>query len=342
MQENILIAKRRKLRKTTLMTLPQRLACLVFTIGCSTSSPPATIDNQDRQDPVLMVPPGKSMPLTSEPVATQSINQSAQNIPSPSPSENSLVTSCVEQLAYLPAPLTNAESFAYCEQMQHMDSCRSLLGKPILHFDKASSEKRFIKILVLSTIHGDEGAAGSLARDWVVRLQSLEPRSQWRVLPILNPDGLKAGTRTNAGGVDLNRNFPTADWATHAQAYWRSKGAAPRRFPGNVGGSEPETQCIVKHIEDYQPDFIISVHTPYGVLDFDGPSNIVQPKSILPWRRLGHMPGSLGRFMWKDKQVPVLTIELKGGDVLERESMEQLQDVIGTVAIRSLKSLGRW
>lgn len=40
----------------------------------------------------------------------------------------------------------------------------------------------------------------------------------WRFIPVLNPDGLLAPkpTRVNAGGVDLNRNFPTPGWAACA------------------------------------------------------------------------------------------------------------------------------
>lgn len=256
-------------------------------------------------------------------------------------SDTRIKQACLEQMGYLPNPLTNADTIALCESVKHNSGCNSVLGKPIVHYDKESSKDRHIKVLVLGTIHGDEGPAGSLARDWIHRLQDLEPRSNWRILPITNPDGLVKKTRVNANGVDVNRNFPTDDWFAKAQEYWRSKGAKPRRFPGNAGGSEPETQCIVSHIKEFKPDFIISIHTPYGVLDFDGP-NVIKPATFLPWRRLGHMPGSLGRFMWKDEKVPVLTIELQGADVVEGKKMEDLQDIIGTVAIRSLKSLGRW
>lgn len=253
-----------------------------------------------------------------------------------------LKSECLEQLSRLPNPLSNADTFSFCEELEVKPICKSVKGKPIFHYNKASSKKRHIKVLVLGAIHGDEAASGSLARDWVKRMQDLEPRSQWRILPVVNPDGLFAKTRVNANGVDVNRNFPTNDWMDQAQKHWRTKSkASPRRFPGNKGGSEPETQCVVAHIEDFQPDFIISIHTPYGLLDFDGP-HVPKPKSILPWRRLGHMPGSLGRFMWKDKKVPVLTVELDGPNVLNSKKAENLQDIMGTVAIRSLKKLNRW
>lgn len=253
-----------------------------------------------------------------------------------------LKLACIEQMAKLPAPLTNADTLKLCDLVKVKPKCRSVNNLPIFHYDKQSAKKRHIKVLVLGAIHGDEPASGSLARDWIHRLRDLEPRSQWRILPVTNPDGLFAKTRVNANGVDVNRNFPTDDWLEKAQEHWRTRSkSSPRRFPGNAGGSEPETQCIAEHISDFKPDFIISIHTPYGVLDFDGP-NVVKPATILPWRRLGHMPGSLGRFMWKDHKVPVLTIELRGGDPVVGKHMEDLQDIIGTVAIRSLKSLNRW
>jgi hypothetical protein len=56
----------------------------------------------------------------------------------------------------------------------------------------------------------------------------------------------------------------------------------------------------------------------------------------LPWRALGNFPGSLGRFMWKDRQVPVLTIELG----TERVDAAKLQDIVGSFAIEAVKRAG--
>lgn len=255
---------------------------------------------------------------------------------------SNLKAECLEQMGMLPNPLSNEDTFKLCNSLEVKASCQSVKGKPIFHYNKKSAKKRHIKVLVMGAIHGDEGASGSLARDWIHRLRDLDPRSEWRILPVVNPDGLFAKSRVNANGVDVNRNFPTKDWMRNAQQHWRARSkSSPRRFPGNAAASEPETQCVVAHIEDFEPDFIISVHTPYGVLDFDGP-NVHKPKSILPWRRLGHMPGSLGRFMWKDREVPVLTVELDGPEVISGKKAEDLQDIMGTVAIRSLKKLNRW
>src|SRR5690606_35181087 len=153
----------------------------------------------------------------------------------------------------------------------------------------------------------DEIPSGAVARSWMVRLQEISPRNTWRVVPILNPDGLVKKSRLNGREVDLNRNFPTEDWDELALKSWREKTKSnPRRYPGDGPASEPETACAIEHIKDFKPDFIISIHTPLGVLDFDGPKSLPFPNfKPLPWRSLGHFPGSLGRYMWKEHGVPV-------------------------------------
>ncbi len=97
-----------------------------------------------------------------------------------------------------------------------------------------------------------------------------------------------------------------------------------------------ETKCLLRHLEEFKPDFIISIHTPIGVLDFDGPQGKVPKGTPLPWSPLGNYPGSLGRYMWKDRNIPVLTIELKGNSGLSKlEQLDQLQDISGTIAIEA-------
>jgi hypothetical protein len=182
-----------------------------------------------------------------------------------------------------------------------------------------------------------------MAVDWAERLiqlhdKKIEPRNTWRVVPMLNPDGLHAKTRMNSNGVDLNRNFPTKDWPTQATSFWKVQSHSdPRRFPGKEAASETETRCAIQHIQDFHPDFVVSVHTPYRVLDFDGPKVSFPHYKDLPWRALGNFPGSLGRYMWRDGQVPVLTIEL-GHQMIDSA---QLQDIIGTFAQDAAKHVRR-
>lgn len=237
---------------------------------------------------------------------------------------------CVETLKEFPGQSNREALKKACEKVQTMDSCFSVKGEPIYHYDKKGNHKSQQKILVFSLIHGDETGAGTLARLWMERLEEIDPRNSWRLVPVLNPDGVKTKTRTNANKIDLNRNFPTLDWTEKATDYWvKHTKSNPRRFPGSQAGSEPETNCALKHIEEFKPDLVVSIHTPLKVLDFDGP-RVPPPKfDYLPWKSLGHYPGSLGRYLWHERKTPVLTTELKEDLPKTTKPLVDLQDVIG-------------
>ena len=95
--------------------------------------------------------------------------------------------------------------------------------------------------------------------------------------------------------------------------------------------------CALKHIHDFNPEFVVSIHTPLHVLDFDGPKVTPPIYSYLPWKRLGNFPGSLGRFLWVEKNIPVLTTELKQNLPPNSTPFELLQDVIGQLVQKDLK-----
>ena len=219
-----------------------------------------------------------------------------------------------------------------CAQAKVLAPCHSVKGTPLFHYEKLGYMKEPKKILVFSLIHGDETAAGTVGRFWLENIERISPRNSWRIIPILNPDGVALKTRTNANQIDLNRNFPTQDWNEAAEMYWKTTTSKnPRRFPGKIAGSEPEVNCALEQIKEFKPDFIVSIHTPLNVLDFDGPK-VTPPKyDYLPWKSLGHFPGSLGRYMWFERQTPVLTMELKPQMPTSLSTFEKLQDVIGTL-----------
>ena len=171
-----------------------------------------------------------------------------------------------------------------------------------------------IRILLLGGIHGDELTAPAIVFQWL-QFMSNAPANNfyWTVVPVVNPDGLLAprSRRVNANGVDLNRNFPTPDWEREAPKYWAQHTRSdPRRFPGRTALSEPESRWVNAEMERFRPHVIISVHAPFGVLDFDGPVAPPQHFGRLVFNRVGVYPGSLGNYSGMHKNVPVITIEL--------------------------------
>ena len=178
-----------------------------------------------------------------------------------------------------------------------------------------------VRVLVIGAIHGDELSSASLALQWI-RLAEQGPVDMpqvvhWRFIPALNPDGLFSHPprRVNASGVDLNRNFPTPNWERDAKSYWEKRTRKdPRRYPGPKPLSEPESRFLIEEMQRFKPQLIVSIHAPYGVLDFDGPAK----EGFVPPSRLGRLyldqvgifPGSLGNYGGVHKGVPVVTIEL--------------------------------
>ena len=196
---------------------------------------------------------------------------------------------------------------------------QSVSGRSIMLHEYSPAHEPVARVLVIGGIHGDELTSVSIVFRWIELLKQPAgdaSRYRWRVIPVLNPDGLLArpATRVNARGVDLNRNFPTDNWSREAARYWSvSTGRDPRRFPGPAPSSEPESSWLHHEIKAYKPDVIISVHAPHSVLDYDGPPNRMKPPSRfgrLQLQRLGVYPGSLGNFGGLKEGIPVVTLEL--------------------------------
>ena len=286
---------------------------------------------------ILVTPRVRADEAPKTPDAASSAASAAVSTPS-------TVEACKAQIEKTSRPANRARLEKQCERMITLDACASEQGRAIQHINFDSQNKKegqTKRILVFGLIHGDEPLAGEMVLEWSQRLfdlrdKKIEARNDWRIVPMLNPDGLYAKTRTNSHGIDLNRNFPSRDWETEAPKYFASVGKKERRNPGEKPASEAETRCAIAQIQDFKPDFIVSVHTPYHVLDFDGPSMAFPKYKDLPWRALGTFPGSLGRFMWRDNSVPVLTVEL-GLNMIDAAG---LQDIVGTFAIDAAKRSG--
>jgi protein MpaA len=127
--------------------------------------------------------------------------------------------------------------------------------------------------LLTAAQHGEEADTALLARRLLERVPA--SASRWAVIPCLNPDGLLSGTRQNAAGVDLNRNFPASTWRSRA-SFTYPPGIAPARrvpanrtnrsSPGAHAGSEPETKALMALVERLQPPLVVDLHSPLELL----------------------------------------------------------------------------
>jgi protein MpaA len=143
------------------------------------------------------------------------------------------------------------------------------------------------------------------------------------IAPLLNPDGFLSAqpTRTNANGVDINRNFPTRDWMTSAIHQWITRTKKNKRYyPGTRPSSEQETQFQVALIKKFKPQKILSVHSPLNFFDYDGPSSDLNSfeqwmeqickETNHPLKKFGYYPGSLGNYAGHERNIFTLTLEL--------------------------------
>ncbi len=189
-------------------------------------------------------------------------------------------------------------------------------GTPILYRDypRLPSREPLGRVLLIGGIHGDEYSSVSITFRWMSVLQKYHTGMfEWRIVPLLNPDGLlrKRSQRMNASGVDLNRNFPSPNWEAESRDYWvRRTSRNPRRYPGPAALSEPESRWLAQQIDDFAPDVIVSVHAPHSIVDYDGPAAAPEKLGSLYLKLLGTYPGSLGRYAGVHRDIPVVTIEL--------------------------------
>ncbi|MGH3995549.1 MAG: DUF2817 domain-containing protein, partial [Pseudonocardiaceae bacterium] len=117
---------------------------------------------------------------------------------------------------------------------------RSAQGRPIRALRVGSPRAR-VELLVVGVVHGNEQAGRAVVR----RLRARRPprgTALW-LIEDANPDGTAAGSRHNANGVDLNRNFPYR---------WRGGGPSPL--------SEPESTVFTKLVKRIRPRVTIWYH----------------------------------------------------------------------------------
>ncbi len=207
---------------------------------------------------------------------------------------------------------------------------RSNLGNPLEYWRPSGD----CDLLIHAGIHGEE-AETTIALSRALRLLP-EPSPHCAVVLAVNPDGLIRGTRGNAAGVDLNRNFPTSDWRPDP-VHHRSTLEDPRDVrlsPGAGPGSEPEVKALVRLIDDLNPREVVALHAPLACIDDANQGRLAHwlaDKTGLPLvADVGYpTPGSFGTW-GGERDLPVITYEfpLTTTDALVREHVPVLAELL--------------
>jgi murein peptide amidase A len=172
----------------------------------------------------------------------------------------------------------------------------SVRGRPIALF-RSGPAIATLKVLVVGTVHGNETAGMQVTRRLIAAAPP--PNTELLVVPTINPDGVAAGARGNAHGVDLNRNFP-----------YRWRPLSGGEYSGPHALSEPESRAAHRLILREKPDLTIWFHQPFGLIDRPNGNPFAARRFSkligLPLVRLpGPYPGSASR--WQTHAFPQST-----------------------------------
>jgi len=164
--------------------------------------------------------------------------------------------------------------------------------------------------MIFGAFHRDEPASAGMVE--ALRLYLTANPREWKgstvvLVPWTNPDGALLHERTNANGVDLNRNFPGT---------WSSISLGSRYNPGPAAASEPETRAVMHLVEKYAPSKVISIHQPFHCLNWDGEAGRALAEEMCLYngyptkQGIGYpTPGSFGTYC-AGKGIAVVTLEM--------------------------------
>ena len=165
------------------------------------------------------------------------------------------------------------------------------------------------KLLVIGVFHGDEPQGEYFINSYLENYP-ISAKNSIYFIPCLNPSKV----RKNLNGVDLNRNFPTKNWI---------KSENNDYYGGEKPNSEIETQFLVDLINKNKFDAIITIHSPYKTVNYDGPAEVLANKisEFLGYPTSSDIgyptPGSFGTYCGVERKIPTITIEIDENEDLE-------------------------
>lgn len=167
----------------------------------------------------------------------------------------------------------------------------SVRGRPLMVTEIGNPASRH-RVLIVGCIHGSE--CSGIAITTALRAAVPPTDVEFWLVPDLNPDGYALGTRQNANGVDLNRNFPFK---------WMRLGSpGSLDYSGRASLSQPESKAVAALVMRIHPTLAIWFHQHEGVVDdSQGPPAIERRFATLiglPLSRLTDYPGSV--VGWED------------------------------------------
>ena len=166
------------------------------------------------------------------------------------------------------------------------------------------------KLLIIGVFHGDEPQGECFINSYLNK-HAENGKNSIYFIPCLNP----SKKRKNINGVDINRNFPTKNWILSENNDY---------FGGEKPNSEIETKFLVDLINKNKFDAIITIHSPYKVVNYDGPAESLAKiaSKFLNYKisnDIGYpTPGSFGTYCGIERNIPTLTIEIDENEDIEK------------------------
>lgn len=191
------------------------------------------------------------------------------------------------------------------------DTATDDFGNDIVLRQMKSSAAGAKNILLIGRFHGDEPEGEFILEKMTEELQDEKLASPYNIFIItcLNPSGKQKFTRANGHGIDLNRNYPTANFTA----------ASVNPHTGNLSAgtpaSEKETQALIRWTETYRPVRILSIHSDLHLVDYDGPAQELAARMAADsgYRLVENVGyptnGSFGTWAGIERQIPLITLE---------------------------------